>query len=58
MARKLKGKQRKETKDEKRARLDHNREAHEKCAKALPVALVLLAALFAAVWWLAPQQPR
>ena len=57
MARKLKGKQRKETKTEKRARLDNNREAHERCAKALPVALVALTALFAAVYFLAPQ-PR
>ena len=54
MARTLKGKARKETKDEKRARLARNREAHEQCQGILLPCAAAVVVLALALYFFPP----
>jgi hypothetical protein len=55
MARTLKGKVRKETKDEKRARLARNRAAHEQCQDVLlPCVVAAVVVLALALYFFLP----
>ena len=56
MARTLKGKARKETKQEERARLAANRAAHEQCQQIIPAALAVLVLVVLAFYLLLPPQ--
>ena len=50
MARQLRGKERKESKQEKQARMEANRQAHEACAKYVPAALAIIAGVLAVLF--------
>jgi hypothetical protein len=54
MARTLKGKARKETNDEKRARLERNRAAQEQCQRMLPAAVAFIILAAVALYFLLP----